>query len=798
MKIKVLQVMNARIIPSRTLLVAAMVATLAACAGPIKQADEYAAQEEWMKAVLEYRKAYGREPRNVEYKSRLKQTELKAADFYYQRGTHLAEQGGFDAAIIQFQQGLAAMPDHNKLLQAMNETLARKEANNQYQEAVTHLEAGRAIEARRKLRGVLEDYPDHKEAREKLVEVEKELQAQEGESLVLASKAPITLNFRQTDLRTAFEFLAKSFGINVIFDESFKSVPVTLFAKDVTFEQGLNLLLNTTKTFYKKIGPNTVLIAPDSKDKRGQYEDHIVRTFHLNTVTAKEMNDILKGLFTIKKIITNDSLNTIMIRDTPDVISLAERIIEANDRKPAEMIIEVEILEVNRNKAEKLGLDLGTYAFSASVPSTASINFRSSIQNQLRESATLTVPSATFRFFKQDVDAKTLANPKIRVMNGKSAKILIGDRVPLRSATIVDATGQTRTTYEYRDVGIRLSADPIIHMDNSVKVKLGLEVSSLGENLGTQSDPAFRIGTRSAETFMLLRDGETAILGGLIRDEERNTRVRIPGLGDIPLVGALFTAYDDSTGRTDVLLTITPRVVRGWESPGKLAREFYSGTENVYSNKPLFAQLDTAMNSEGAAVRPRIDTSGAASASAAPTPAPISAPASSGPAAVAPDPSTPGTETTAAASPAPAISPAPLPSPATAAPLALLAFSDPVYEAASEQEIAIKLMGQNLAGATALPVEILYNPQLLNFVRGEKGEPLPQSFSAEANATRGIIKINVNYAADATTRDVMLARLVMRGVKPGISYLVCRAPSIRNASGETINAQVRASRILVR
>ena len=739
-----------------------------------------------MRAVLEYRKAYGKEPQNVEYKSRLKQTELKAADFYYQRGMRLVEQGNLDAAIVQFQQGLAAMPDHNKLLQAMNETLARKEANNQYQEAANHLEAGRTPEARRKLRVVLDAYPDHKEARAKLAEIEKELEAQESESLVLTSKAPITLNFRQTELRTAFEFLAKSFGINVIFDESFKSVPVTLFAKDVTFEQGLNLLINTTKTFYKKIGPNTILIAPDSKEKRGQYEDHVVRTFQLNTVTAKEMGDILKGLLTIKKIIANDSLNTIMIRDTPDVIALAEKIIEANDRKPAEMIIEVEILEVNRNKAEKLGLDLGTYAFSASVPSTSAINFKSSIRNQLRDTATLTVPSVTFRFFKQDVDAKTLANPKIRVMNGKSAKILIGDRVPLRASTIVDATGQTRTTYEYRDVGIRLSAEPIIHMDNSVNVKLALEVSSLGENLGTQDDPAFRIGTRNAETIMLLRDGETAILGGLIRDEERNTRVKVPGLGDIPLVGALFTSYDDSAGRTDVLLTITPRVVRGWELPGKLAREFYSGSENVYSDKPLFAQLETVATAEGAIVRPRIETSGAASVSAPPA----------ADAAPAPAVKTPGLESTAAVKPAPETPPMTPPPPAAAP--ALLAFSDPVYEAASEQEIEIKLVGQNLAGATALPVEILYNPQLLGFVRGEKGEPLPQSFSAETDAARGVIKINASYASSIAAKDVVLARIIMRGVKPGISYLVCRTPSIRGASGETINAQVRASRILVR
>src|SRR6266571_4841736 len=204
-------------------------------------------------------------------------------------------------------------------------------------------------------------------------ELKKEDQEKLSEGFALTSKAPITLNFRQTDLKQAFEFLARSFGVNVIFDEAVKSVPLTLFAKDVTFEQGLSLLLTTSKTFYKKIGANTILVSPDSKEKRGQYEDHLVRTFQMNTVRAKEMADILKGLVTIKKIIVNEQLNTISVRDTEDVIKLSERIIENNDRKPAEMILEVEILEVNRTKSERLGLDFGTYSFTAAIPAPGTV-----------------------------------------------------------------------------------------------------------------------------------------------------------------------------------------------------------------------------------------------------------------------------------------------------------------------------------------------------------------------------------------------------------------------------------------
>jgi general secretion pathway protein D len=765
--------------PARlSLVLAAVIVLLAACApSPIKRAEEYAAQEDWMKAVLEYRKALAERPNDVEFRSRLKQTELKAADFYYQRGVRLMESGNLDAALVQFQQGLAAIPDHSKLQQAMAETLARKEAGGLFQEGVSMRQAGRMDEARRQFQRALEAWPDHREARAAAAELRKESEDKLAEGLALTSKAPITLNFRQTDLKQAFEFIAKAFGVNVIFDEAVKSVPVTLFARDVTFEQGLNLLLNTTRTFYKRIGANTILVAPDTKEKRGQYEDHLMRTFYMNTVRAKEMADILRGLVTIKKIIINDQLNTVTIRDTEQVMRLAERIIENNDRKPAEIILDVEILEVNRTKAERLGLDFGTYAFTVAVPGTVPLS--GSVRDAISAAATLTIPPVTFRFFKQDVDAKTLANPKIRVLNGRAAKIHIGDRVPLRAATIVDATGQTRTTFDYKDIGIRLTVEPTIYLDNSAMVKLGLEVSSLGENLGTANEPAFRIGTRNAETFMLLRDGETAILGGLIQDAERTNRVRVPGLGDIPVAGALFTAYDDSTQRTDVLLTITPRVVRGWDLPTRAAREFYSGSENVYSDKPLFSGLETA-----AGAQIRIETAVPAPAAPGVVTGPLTQPTAPSPAA-------------AAAAVAPPLLAAPAAPPAGGPPL--LTFSEPVYEVSAGQDFEIRVLAANLPGGSTVPLEILYNPQLLRYVSGARGDVAADSFNSSADASRGLLNLALSLPGGAPTpSNAVLARIVMRAEKPGISYLVYRAPAIRTASGEVVNAQIRAARVLIK
>lgn len=760
--------------------------TLVACASPVQVADNYIAQDEWMKAVLAYRKVSAENPTDVEYKSRLKQTELKAADYYYQRGWSLFEQDNLDGAVIQFQQGLAAMPDHGKLLQAMRQVLLRREANSLYAEAIKAKEAGQPEESRRFLKRALDAYPEFKLAEEMLARETRLLVEDEtGERLKVSSRAPITLNFRQTDIRTAFEFIAKSFGVDVVFDDGVKTMPVTLFAKDVTFEEALSLILATTKTFYKTVGANTILIAPDSKEKRGQYEDQMVRVFQLTNIHAKEMADILKGVVPLKKVIINDDLNTIIVRDTEEAIKVAEKVIGVNDRRPAELILEVEILEVNRTKAERLGLDLGTYNLKASIPTAATIPLAGSIRNAVRDSAILTLPSATFNFYKQDVDAKTLANPRVRVLSGKNAKIHIGDRVPLRAATIQDATGQVRTTYDYKDIGIKLTTEPIVHLDNSVTVKLGLEVSSLGQNIGTATEPAYSIGTRNADTYMLLRDGETAILGGLIRDEDRKSRVRVPLLGDIPVVGHLFTADDDAYGRTDVLLTITPRVVRGWDLPDKEAQMFVSGSEDRFSTQPLFGGLakvkTTSVSRSDAATQPIKDTNTQKDSAKLP----ITVPADSVKTLAGKEASTKDNTV--------------VPQPVVAGQPPLVAFSEAVYEGVSGKEFEIKLTGDNLDGVTNLVTEILFNPQLVKYVRNEPGTFTAKSYKVEVDEAHGALHISLAYPDNAPAQGAgVLGRIVLKGEKPGTSYIVYREPKLSGANGVAENVQVRAARVVVK
>jgi len=729
---------------------------LSACTTTPELAERYVAQDEWFKAVIEYRKAYAKNPGDVGLRSRLKQAELKAADYYYQQGLKLIDQDNIDGAIVMFQQGLVAKSDHAKLSSAMKDVLARKEANAIYQEALIHNESGQKNKTKKLLIRALQIYPDHVEASELLNKLKDKEEEKMTAGLSLISKEPITLNFRDTDIKTVFEFLAQSFGVNVIFDRDVKEVPVSMFVENVTFEQALKLLLGTTKTYYRRLGYNTILIAPDTKEKRGQYEDYHIRVFHLNITKAKDMANLLKGVLSLKKVIINDNLNTLVIRDTKNVLDQVEKLIAVNDQKPAELIFDVEILEVNRTKSEQLGFDFGSQISVAFSPFTVSGSYADAIR-----SGTVTLSSVAFNYFKQDVDAKTLANPKIRVINNKPAKIHIGDRIPLRSSTILDATGQTRTTFEYRDIGIRLNVLPEIHMDNSVTVKLELEVSSLGQNLGTQNEPAFSIGTRNSETYMLLRDGETAILGGLIRDEDRNSTIKLPGIGEIPLIGPLFNSHDDQSLRSDVLLTITPRVVRSWDIPSKKARDMYSGTANTYAHESLFSYLKSSADTTE---QPRIALGGKERPSKKEVTGKFASPAQ--------------------------------PSPVKTM---QLAFDEASYTLNSNDEVRVQLVAENLAAINDMPIEILVNPQILKYTGIEPGDVGSGEVKASLEAGKGAIKLNVSNIKKAQIGEKnILGTLILKGVKPGISYLVYRTSTYKTSEGRNVRAQVKASRVVVK
>jgi len=408
---------------------------------------------------------------------------------------------------------------------------------------------------------------------------------------------PISLNVEEVGFQSILEFVCSTYGINAVFDESVKNPKMTINIESIGFDDAIDLLMSLSNTAYKVLNTKNLLFYARTKEKIKVFEEQIVKLYKVKYVNVKDISVILKTTLNLEKMTVNENQNLLIVRDNPEVLELVDALIAANDIAKSQVVLSVEILEINRNKADRIGLDLGSY--DASIKMSA-IPLGGSISKAIREGSTLSIPSITMSSYKQEVDAKTLASPRIRVLDGEKAKIHIGDRVPLRSSSIQDATGQTRTTFEYQEIGIRLSVEPRIKSEEFVEIKLSLEVSALGENLGTTNEPAFRIGTRNVETIMLVKDNESAILGGLIREEERHTNSGLPNASRWPIIGKMFAYNDDQAGRTDIILTITPRIIKGDEfNPGDGSGQFNVGTRARLSSEfvsPLHALTLTKPN----------------------------------------------------------------------------------------------------------------------------------------------------------------------------------------------------------
>jgi general secretion pathway protein D len=599
-------------------LVAAMTisAMLWSCASSqaFQRGERYAQRGEWDLAVKEYREANKHDPQDIQYRATLMRAQETAANEHYKRARNFLKERKLDQAITELQQAIYLNPTNAAIQSALKSVLDMKEAEDHYRTSLTFVELGRLSDAINELNQAVELDAGNVKYRDALENLQKKKTEVEPEdALTLASDRPITLNFKNTNIKDVFEFLSKLSGINILFDEDVRAQPVTIFVKDVSFQYALNLLLSTNKLFMKKVSADTIIIAPKNKAKLDQYQDLIVKTYYLNNAKAKDMMNLLRSMLDVKKVYVNEALNSLTIRETPEKMKLVGKVIAANDLKEAEVILDVEILEISRTNAQTYGWNfVPSMQASASVqnlpgdpiPAAGGTNSGialSTLTHLSNKNLFVTLPSVVVNLIKQDSDAQTLANPRVRVMNNKKASFLIGDRIPIQTSTIQStATAAVTSQFDYKDVGIKLNIEPTVHLDNSVMLNLKLEVSTLGSLLDFgNGQKQYEFGNRSTETVINLRDGETVIIGGLIKDEERKARIKIPILGDIPIIGRLFSSNDDSTVKTDILMSITPNIVRNMELPDKDTQTFWSGTEEAYDTKPLFVVSGKSSKSSG-------------------------------------------------------------------------------------------------------------------------------------------------------------------------------------------------------
>ena len=392
---------------------------------------------------------------------------------------------------------------------------------------------------------------------------------------------PVTLEFRDANLKTIFEVLSQVAGLNFIFDKDLRpDMKATIFVRDVRIEDAVALLLQQNQLHQKVVNENTLLIYPDSPQKLKDYQELVMRTFYLTSIDANTALNMIKTMLKTRDVFVDERLNTLTMRDTGDAVRMAEKLLQSQDQSNPEVVLEVEVMEVARQRILDLGLQWpNTFGVLNSAGGDVTV------LDQLKgiTSSRISIsPSPQAKINAQDNDINTLASPVIRVSNREQARIHIGQRVPIISATAVPSTqGPVITeSVTYLDVGLKLEVQPTVHLNNEVAIKIALEVSNATPLQPTrQGTIPVQVDTRNAQTTLRLHDGETQILAGLVRNDHGASGNKIPGLGDIPWLGRLFGSNKDTVGQSELVLSITPRIVRNlpYQSPSDM--EFPTGTE---------------------------------------------------------------------------------------------------------------------------------------------------------------------------------------------------------------------------
>lgn len=748
----------------------------------VKKADRYAADGEWDQAVAAYREALKKAPFDASLQASLDRARAHAGARHYAEGRQALDGHRLVDALREFKQALALDPSKQDHHEGMADALRLKEAREQLEAAGKLTGLGRPEEALAAYERAVELDPGLTQALEGITQLTKQ---QRAEKSLAGSSQPITLRFQNAKLKEVFEILARTAGVNVIFDKEVRDEPITIFVKDLPFDEALNLILSTNNLLTRRIGSDTLLVMPNSKQKQAQYQDLLLRTFYLANAKAKDAVNLVRTMLDSKKIYVDEKINAIVVRDEPAKLQLAERMLFAIDRREPEIELDLEVLEVNRTKSLKYGLNFAKQAGVGVIPTGGSGGISTSPTQFTFQQLTAIGPgSYLFRlpasvlidFFKQDSDAKTLASPKLRVLNNKAAAINIGDKQPIllsttnvlpgQAATGAIPTTSTVTSIEFKDTGVKLTVEPSINLMDEVTMKLKVEVTRLGDQVTLQASPEikqFKFGTRSAETTLSLKDDETVVLAGLIQDEERKTRSSVPLLGDIPLLGHLFTSTTEDVVQTEVVLTLTPHVVRSMGAPPLATQAMWSGTENDYATTQLFPPH---------AMKVSQDVPSAVSTSPKPGADGALAPVATAPSVppVVTDPIAPANNSAALpmqANPAQSgaaktASVASLPSPVT--------MQSVEVSATVAQEFRLDVLARHDHPMTEAIATVSYDPKLVEFRRVGPG-----AAAISARATDGQVVLTIRRPAGADQGDTVLAMLFFQAKVKGEATVTLQA-----------------------
>jgi general secretion pathway protein D len=429
----------------------------------------------------------------------------------------------------------------------------------------------------------------------------------------------VTLQLRDAPTKMVFEVLQRETGINFILDKDVKSDSKTsIFVQDVPVEEAIELVLDQNQLARQILSDNMVLIYPNIAAKQKDYEQQIVRTFYLTNATPKDVENMFKTVLAAKTMVIDEHANAVVIRDTPETVRMAERLVASVDVAEPEVMLEVEVLEISRSAVQDLGIQYPPAATFTPSPLGAAAGVAGSsglvvwdLAHQNSHTIGVSALSVTLNAMKQAGVANTLASPRIRARNKEKAKVLIGSREPVITNSVTPTAAGTPVvtgSVQYLDVGLTLEVQPTVYLDGDVAIKLNLEVSSILKQITTTSGTvAYEIGTRNANTLLRLKDGETQVLGGLIQQSDTRTANTIPLIGEIPILSHLFGTHHTDREKDEIVLSVTPHVVRMQARPTADNIQFWYGTETRHALPAVSNAAGGGGSAAPAAAPPPVD-----------------------------------------------------------------------------------------------------------------------------------------------------------------------------------------------
>ena len=549
------------------------------------------------KGLQRFQDALRLEPNNARFRSSYLQARDSAMAVWLARAEKALGSGDSMGAEAWYRSVLAIDPNHPRARSGIERMRRSARHADAFTEAEKLWARRDAPGAMRKLREVLTEDPAHARSVALLRQIEAASAKPIGEAELSDSiKKPITIEFKDTPIRQVFEVFARTSGMNFVFDRDVRAdLRATIFFRNSTIEAAMKVVLLSNQLEYRVLDSNSILIYPNTAAKVREYQTLVGKVFFLNNADAKLVMNTIKSIVKTRDIIADDKQNMIIMRDSPEAIRIAERLVAMHDMPEPEVMLEVEVLEVKRSRLLELGINWPSQLVLTPLATTTGATVTlDNLRNLSGATLGAALGATTLNAKREAGDTNLLANPRIRSKNREKARIMVGDRVP-NITTTSTSTGFISETVQYIDVGLKLEVEPTIYPDDEIAIKVGLEVSNIVSQVQTRSGTlAYQIGTRNANAVLRLKDGENQVLAGLISDEDRSTANRVPGLGEIPILGRLFGSQRDQSDKTEIVLSITPRLVRNTLRPSLEEAEFFTGTESSLRNRGVDAVAGAA------------------------------------------------------------------------------------------------------------------------------------------------------------------------------------------------------------